>query len=242
MSRFPLVVVVALSLLVGVLRPVAAEGPTTFGTAAEVAHVVGGSEFNPYFGNGQDSTYGERRCTGGPCGFFASLRLPSGAVVHRIELDACDSNGAGDVQYAMFRAPSPATPASNTNLTGSFFATTGISETPGCALFTQPLTTPVTIDNRASNYFLQVDLSTGATDLTFWAVRVFYTLQVSPAPATATFGDVPISHPFFPFIEALVASGITAGCGGGNYCPDAPLTRGQMAVFLGKALGLHFTP
>ena len=26
----------------------------------------------------------------------------------------------------------------------------------------------------------------------------------------------------------------------GNYCPDAPLTRGQMAVFLSKALGLHW--
>jgi hypothetical protein len=39
-----------------------------------------------------------------------------------------------------------------------------------------------------------------------------------------------------------VKSGITAGCGGGNYCLDAALTRGQMAVFLSKALGLHFAP
>ena len=30
------------------------------------------------------------------------------------------------------------------------------------------------------------------------------------------------------------------GCGSGNYCPDANLTRGQMAVFLSKAMGLHF--
>ena len=37
--------------------------------------------------------------------------------------------------------------------------------------------------------------------------------QVSPAPAAASFGDVPPSHPFFQFIEALTASGITAGCG-----------------------------
>jgi hypothetical protein len=26
----------------------------------------------------------------------------------------------------------------------------------------------------------------------------------------------------------------------GNFCPDGPLTRGQMAVFLSKALGLQF--
>jgi S-layer family protein len=58
-----------------------------------------------------------------------------------------------------------------------------------------------------------------------------YKLQVSPAPANATFGDVPTSHPFFQFVEALAKSGITGGCGGGNYCPDNPVTRGQMAVF-----------
>lgn len=44
------------------------------------------------------------------------------------------------------------------------------------------------------------------------------------------------------FAGMLVASGITAGCGSGNYCPDAPLTQGQMAVFLAKALGLQWPP
>lgn len=71
-------------------------------------------------------------------------------------------------------------------------------------------------------------------------VRLLFRRRVSPAPSSATFGDVPTGHPFFQFIEALADSGITAGCGGGNYCPDAPLTRGQMAVFLAKALGLHW--
>jgi hypothetical protein len=71
---------------------------------------------------------------------------------------------------------------------------------------------------------------------------VYYTLQVSPAPSVATFSDVPTGHPFFQVVEALAASGITVGCGGGNFCPDAPLTRGQMAVFLSVVLGLHFAP
>lgn len=71
-------------------------------------------------------------------------------------------------------------------------------------------------------------------------VRLLFRREISPAPATATFLDVPTGHPFFQFIEALVDPGITAGCGAGNYCPDAPLTRGQMAVFLAKALGLHW--
>jgi len=71
-------------------------------------------------------------------------------------------------------------------------------------------------------------------------VKIIWRLQVSPPPATPTFGDVPASDSAFPFIEALAASGITAGCSGGNYCPDANLTRRQMAVFLAKALGLHW--
>jgi hypothetical protein len=55
---------------------------------------------------------------------------------------------------------------------------------------------------------------------TFSAVKIFYRLQVSPAPGSATFGDVPVSHPFFRAVEALAAAGITSGCGSGNFCPD----------------------
>lgn len=52
----------------------------------------------------------------------------------------------------------------------------------------------------------------------------------------------PANHQFFQFVEALADSGITAGCSAAPplYCPDAPLTRGQMAAFLAKALGLHW--
>src|SRR5438445_9590336 len=48
----------------------------------------------------------------------------------------------------------------------------------------------------------------------------------------ADFLDVPASHAFHAFVEKIFRHGITAGCGGGNYCPDAPVTRAQMAVFL----------
>jgi hypothetical protein len=56
------------------------------------------------------------------------------------------------------------------------------------------------------------------------AVRVYYTLQVRPAPAVATFTDVPTSHPFFQFVEALVGAGITAGCAPALYCINSPIT------------------
>jgi S-layer homology domain len=77
-------------------------------------------------------------------------------------------------------------------------------------------------------------------DTVFKGVTIWWHREVGPPPGTATFNDVPTSHPQFQFIEALAESGITVGCGGGSYCPDNPLTRGQMAVFLAKALGLYW--
>ena len=56
-----------------------------------------------------------------------------------------------------------------------------------------------------------------------------------PPAATGMFGDVPASSPFAPWIEQLAHDGVTAGCGGGNFCPQSPVTRAQMAVFLTKA-------
>ena len=71
-------------------------------------------------------------------------------------------------------------------------------------------------------------------------IVIGYKLQVSPAPATATFADVPTNPSYFRAIEALAASGITQGCGGGNFCPNQPVTRGELAKFLANALGLHW--
>lgn len=66
---------------------------------------------------------------------------------------------------------------------------------------------------------------------------------VPPEATGLIFGDVPASHFAAAWIEALAAQGITAGCGGGNYCPQAPVTRAQMAVFLLRAkFGANFVP
>jgi hypothetical protein len=59
-----------------------------------------------------------------------------------------------------------------------------------------------------------------------------------PACATPVFDDVPASSPFCRWIEELARRGITGGCGGGNYCPTAAVTRDQMAVFLTGTFGL----
>jgi hypothetical protein len=60
----------------------------------------------------------------------------------------------------------------------------------------------------------------------------------SPPPCSGTFADVPCPSLFANWIEQLAAESITGGCGGGNYCPSDPNTRGQMAVFIVKTFGL----
>ncbi len=62
-------------------------------------------------------------------------------------------------------------------------------------------------------------------------------------PVPVDFFDVPPGHPFHNDIVAIAQSDITAGCGGGNYCPADPVTRAQMAVFLLKSkYGSDFQP
>jgi hypothetical protein len=52
--------------------------------------------------------------------------------------------------------------------------------------------------------------------------------------ATHQFGDVPDSNPYHNDIAAIANAGVTSGCGGGNYCPSAYVTREQMAAFMNR--------
>jgi glucose/arabinose dehydrogenase len=78
------------------------------------------------------------------------------------------------------------------------------------------------------------------------AQMAVFLLKASQAPGYAppactgtVFNDVPCAGgPFDPWIEDLAARAITGGCGGGNYCPGASVTRAQMAVFLTKTFNL----
>jgi hypothetical protein len=56
-------------------------------------------------------------------------------------------------------------------------------------------------------------------------------------PANTTFTDTK-GHTFATDIAALARSGVTRGCAPDRFCPDQPVTRGQMAAFLVRALPL----
>jgi reprolysin-like metallo-peptidase family M12B/S-layer family protein len=62
---------------------------------------------------------------------------------------------------------------------------------------------------------------------------------LTPPPCgTPVFNDVPASSPFCRWIEELARRAIVSGCGGGNYCPTAAITREQMSVFITLTFGL----
>jgi hypothetical protein len=166
----------------------------------------------------------------------APVLLPEGALIVGMDFDACDSSTTAAVTARLYSCD----PAGNCSSVSS--GNTGIALAAGCGRYLAT-DASVTVNNAFNNYFFEVDDPTDSTVTKFNAVRVYYKLQVSPNdPNTQTFADVPPSHPFHRFIEALAASGITGGCGGGNFCPNDPITRGQMAVFLAAALGLHWAP
>jgi hypothetical protein len=238
-------VIAAAGLLAAAALPALAEqavhaGPNTYGTQDRIVLTLGpcdAANRDPaapfqvfscdFLKAGQDNVFN----TAAP-GF--PLHLPEGALLEQVDFRYYDTIDGSQPFVSLLRMGSGATeqiisdnlpPWSQGENTASFV-----------------IDPPHEIHNDNFIYVLNVNLDT--TDSThyegLYTIQVRYRLQVSPAPATATFNDVPTGHPFFQYVEALAASGITGGCGNGNYCPDNPVTRGQMAVFLSKALGLHW--
>jgi len=167
--------------------------------------------------------------------FVSGAIIPAGAVIDYVGLGSCDPLG-GSFSVSVYEVDS----AGNVSQIALF-----PSSMHPCSLDYNSTALDHQILYNAFET-IQVEVIQEPTapldgSARFSSVEIWWHRAVSPAPAVATFNDVPTSHPFFQYVEALAASGITGGCGNGNYCPDAPLTRGQMAVFLSKALGLHFS-
>ncbi len=71
-------------------------------------------------------------------------------------------------------------------------------------------------------------------------MAIFIIKAMGQTPCTTCpqdFDDVPPSDFAFGFVERMFQLGITAGCGVRLYCPDNPVLRRQMAIFLMKAKG-----
>jgi len=228
----------------GVLpRHAHATDPNTYGTSATGYYNIDAMELVPVSSTVQFSLGADRFSTNcaGAC-FGASLHLPSGAKIVSIELDYYDVSPVAQAYANFFVCDYKGLNCTNPiHCSSGYTICSGVENVSGDDFVVVDLSGDgISVDNFENRYFFWV--GNGSLDGTTSTSRISvgYQLQVSPAPATASFTDVPTSSPQFQFVEALVAAGITAGCGGGNYCPNNPVTRGQMAVFLAKALGLQW--
>ncbi len=223
-------------------QPLKDQAPATYGTSYSSFYRMGGSEFTPVEVPGVDN-YSDTFYSGGTsyrrfgtvgAGYFIGTpHLPSGAKVIGVIVNGCvASTGSlhGTVQSCSYFGSSCVELAPYLGTTGC--GTDYIDLAPAGYV----------VDNSRYGDQLVIRLITNATDGSdsFSGVTIEYQLQVSPAPITATFPDVPTSDFGFQYVEALVKAGVTGGCGGGNYCPDSFVTRRQMAIFIAKALGLQW--
>jgi streptogramin lyase len=98
------------------------------------------------------------------------------------------------------------------------------------------------------NGFYGIDQPVTRAQMAVFLLKTEHGSGYAPPPCQGFFADVPCpSTPDFPYsdwIEELYDEQITSGCLPlGNYCPDQPVTRAQMAVFLLKAEhGSNYVP
>ena len=218
-----------------VVRPIAkrVEQPRDFGSGASV------STFNVHAFQPIDSSFDFRTdlhavwptSLGTSFGsiFVANVQLPEGAVIDYVKLDTCNNN----------ETPAPLV----FGLThGGDIVDVTTSIVNGCGETSSALMGYQNESNAGRDFSFFITWMDGPVDgsVRFSRGEIWWHRSVSPSPLTPTFLDVPASDPGFQFIEALSASGVTAGCGGGNFCPDSTLTRRQIAIFLAKSLGLYW--
>ena len=178
---------------------------------------------------------------------YSSLHLEVGVVVNEICARVYDTDTKKQlvVTLGAFEAAEASAPPTAYTMMAMG---TGVAATPGYALVCAHIDPPIQVRTRGdlNNDGIESTLQywVGAIipgcDVMQGPILVYWVRPVSPAPGVARFTDVPTTYRYFQWIEALAASGVTSGCGEGNFCPERPITRGEMAVYLATALSLHW--
>ena len=60
--------------------------------------------------------------------------------------------------------------------------------------------------------------------------------MVPGGPAEASFPDVPVGHWSYRYVEYAHARDVVRGYADGSYLPYSPVDRGQMAIFVARAI------
>ncbi len=220
----------------------AGAGPKTpaWGTGGTTYDNIGAAEFLPKDSISTYGTFGSpsgRYATSSGARFQATPHIPGGALLTYMEFDYCDEDLSGALTLTLY----------DCDYLGNCGNQLGFIETPvntlDCGNYMWVDLAPLgyTVNNYSRRLLLEVTTGSGTIDKSFYGAVLGYKLQISQPPPTPTFNDVPVADIGYQYIEALAASGITGGCGGGNFCPDNPVTRRQMAIFIAKALGLSWS-
>jgi len=148
----------------------------------------------------------------------------------------CPENPVTRAQMAIFLergmngeayTPPPATGAVFTDIPASYWAAAWIEQlsadgiTSGCG---------------GGNYCPEGMVT--RAQMAAFLLRAKHGRTYTPPAAAGVFSDVPVDHWAAAWIEQLAAEQITSGCGTGIYCPESPVTRAQMAVFLVRTFNL----
>lgn len=110
---------------------------------------------------------------------------------------------------------------------------------PWTAISSQSFVTPpqtITAGPGAASYTVAANPAAAVRSASISVAGEVHQVIQGASNPTVQFDDVPLNHPFYQFISMMRDSAITAGCGNNNYCPDAVTTRGQMAVFIIRAV------
>jgi hypothetical protein len=168
--------------------------------------------------------------------FYATLDIPAGVVIDYVGLNNANDGTANVIGMTLWLR----------DYLGNVTGLVSIDNTPHTVPLTDFNSSPLGILYEGSFFgqvlLFDVEVVPRPSDQLLGWAEIRWRRTVSPAPPFASFNDVPTSHQFFQYIEALKAAGITGGCQASPplYCPDRQITRGEMAVFLAKALGLHW--
>ena len=165
----------------------------------------------------------------------APVSLPTGALIVGIGFDGYDVDASLDINWGLRWVT---TAADDTSGDHGWY----VFPWSGGYFWTIAPRSPGDLVEPDRYLFALIDMNKTGQDMRVKGMRVYYKLQISPAPAVATFPDVSPSFWAFQEIEALAASGITTGFPDGTFRPTAAVTRAQMATFLARALGLHWAP
>ena len=186
--------------------PLGAPPPDIWGTGLWQSYTVGACDAVVLSGAWSDYSCDWAQPSGpAALGIGYPIHLPSGALAEYVRIYFNETDFGSPISAGVYRSSAYGTSTLISPL-GPTPINTGDSN-QDFGPFAE------TIDNDPNvGYTYEIDaLFGGSTRI--YKFAIWYLLQVSPAPATATFADVPTDYWAFRHIEALYASGITAGCG-----------------------------